>query len=80
VRAQCAAQLPSLSSLLHANVRLEGDFDPQLLLLLDGTRDTHTLIQALSSTAEQVDAALARFAALGLLQPPQVGITAANNS
>jgi len=67
-RAQCAANLPVLSSLLHVNARLEGELEPRLLPLLDGTRDRQMLIDALSGSAEQVDSALERFAWLGLLQ------------
>ena len=76
-RAQSAAGLPAVSSLLHANVRLEGELEPSLLALLDGTRDREELVAALSSavageetppTAAQVQAVLARFASLGLLQ------------
>jgi methyltransferase-like protein/trans-aconitate methyltransferase len=76
-RAQCVADVPAVSSLLHANVRLEGELEPALLPLLDGTRDREALAAALSSavagdetppTPAQVEAALARFASLGLLQ------------
>ena len=76
-RAQSAAGLPAVSSLLHANVRLEGELEPGLLALLDGTRDREALAAALSSAAAgdetpptpaQVETALARFASLGLLQ------------
>jgi SAM-dependent methyltransferase len=48
-RAQSAAGLPVVSSLLHANARLEGELEPRLLALLDGTRDLRTLVDSLSS-------------------------------
>ncbi len=67
-RAQHASGLPAVSSLLHANVRLEGELEPALLPLLDGTRDQETLARELSSTAEAVEQGLTRFASLGLLQ------------
>jgi hypothetical protein len=67
-RAQCAAGLPAVSSLLHVNARLEGELEPRLLGLLDGTRDRHSLMRALSSPAEQVEQGLTRLASLGLLE------------
>ncbi|HEY8304775.1 MAG TPA: class I SAM-dependent methyltransferase [Solirubrobacteraceae bacterium] len=66
-RAQQAAGLPALSSLLHANVRLEGELEPRLLPLLDGTRDGAELAHALGVSREQVAESLARLASLGLL-------------
>jgi SAM-dependent methyltransferase len=66
-RAQCAAGLPVVSSLLHANVRLEGDLEPRLLVLLDGSRDVDALIEETGASPEDAQAALARFAAAGLL-------------
>jgi hypothetical protein len=75
-RAQCAAGAPAVSSLLHASVRLEGSLEPRLLALLDGTRDRASLLDELASstsppedppTAAQLEQALARFAAVGLL-------------
>jgi len=66
-RAQCAAGLPAVSSLLHCNARLEGELEPRLLALLDGTRDRRALMGELSSTTEQVEQGLVRFASLGLL-------------
>jgi hypothetical protein len=66
-RAQCAAGLPAVSSLLHVNARLEGELEPRLLELLDGTRDREALAHELSSTAQQVEEGLSRFASLGLL-------------
>jgi len=67
-RAQCATGLPAVSSPLHANVRLEGELEPKLLPLLDGTRDREGLLQELSVTPEQLEEALTRFAGMGLLQ------------
>ena len=81
-RAQSAAGLPVVSSLLHANARLEGELEPRLLALLDGTRDLRALVDSLSGagpnatpptpslppTVADVQAALARLASLGLLQ------------
>jgi SAM-dependent methyltransferase len=66
-RAQCAAGLPAVSSLLHANVRLEGELEPRLLLLLDGAHDRAELPRALAAPPEQVEEALTRLTALGLL-------------
>jgi SAM-dependent methyltransferase len=76
-RAQCAVGVPVVSSLLHANARLEGELEPRLLPLLDGTRDRNALNAALSARAAaparpkaaraEIDAALERFASLGLL-------------
>jgi len=69
-RAQCAAGLPAVSTLLHVNARLEGELEPQLLVLLDGSRDRQALTGAVSVPAGQVDEALERLAWLGLLQGP----------
>jgi Predicted methyltransferase regulatory domain/Methyltransferase domain len=66
-RAQSAAGRPVVSSLLHANTRLEGELEPRLLALLDGTRDRGALEQALSVPPEQLGQALRRIASLGLL-------------
>jgi SAM-dependent methyltransferase len=66
-RAQCTAGLPAISSLLHANVRLEGELEPRLLSLLDGTRDRAALASELDAPPEQVEKSLTRLAALGLL-------------
>ncbi len=68
-RAQHAAAAPVLSSLLHTNVKLDEPLDLALLPLLDGTRDRAALGDAVpgESTAADLDAALARLAALGLL-------------
>jgi methyltransferase-like protein len=51
-RAQCAAGSVVVSSLLHTNVRLEGELEPRLLALLDGTRDRKALSEALGDPAE----------------------------
>jgi SAM-dependent methyltransferase len=67
-RAQCAAGMEAVSSLLHANVRLEGELEPRVLPLLDGTRDRQELMRELSIPAEQLQATLSRFASVGLLQ------------
>ncbi len=68
-RAQHAAGAPVLSSLLHTNVKLDEPLDLALLPLLDGTRDPAALAAAVPGepTAEDLDSALARIAALGLL-------------
>ena len=65
-RVQCAAGQPAVSSLLHANVRLEDEQDRRLVALLDGTRDRGALLEVLPATT-QLDEALERIAALGLL-------------
>jgi SAM-dependent methyltransferase len=70
-RAQLAAGASVLSSLLHANVRLDEPLDVALLPLLDGTRDRAALCEAApDGSAGDVDAALGRLAALGLLHVP----------
>lgn len=67
-RAQHAAGAEVLSSLLHANVKLDEPLDLVLLPLLDGTRDRAALRAAAADpTAAELDAALGRLAALGLL-------------
>jgi len=68
-RAQQAAGAPVVSSLLHANVKLDEPLDLALLPLLDGARDRTALRAAAPNepTEADVDAALARLAALGLL-------------
>jgi SAM-dependent methyltransferase len=66
-RAQSAAGGPVVSSLLHANARLEGELEPRLLALLDGTREHGELAQALAVSPEELDGALRRLASLGLL-------------
>ena len=67
-RAQCAAGSTTVSSLLHGSVRLEGELDPELFILLDGTRKRGELSESLGGADTQVAAALQRFASLGLLQ------------
>jgi SAM-dependent methyltransferase len=66
-RAQHAAGARAVSSLAHENVRLDGDLDPALIALLDGTRDRATLAAALGRPADEVGAALGRLATVGLL-------------
>jgi SAM-dependent methyltransferase len=66
-RAQSAAGADVVSSLLHANVRLDGDLDAALLPLLDGTRDRAALCRELSLDDDEIDAALVRFSRAGLL-------------
>jgi SAM-dependent methyltransferase len=72
-RAQCVAGSRTVSSLLHANARLEGKLEPQLLTLLDGTRDREDLHKELSAAGRaplglaELDGALERLASLGLL-------------
>jgi SAM-dependent methyltransferase len=66
-RAQCTAGAPAVSSLLHANVHLEGELEPAVLLLLDGSRDRRALIEQLSVSAGQIEKALERLASVGLL-------------
>jgi SAM-dependent methyltransferase len=66
-RAQLAAGLPAVSSLLHGNVRLEDELERRLLALLDGTRDLAELARELGAPIEQVGEALGRLARVGLL-------------
>jgi SAM-dependent methyltransferase len=66
-RAQRAAGADVVSSLLHANVRLDGDVDAALLPLLDGTRDRPALCRELALHESELDAALLRFSRAGLL-------------
>jgi hypothetical protein len=68
-RAQIAAGLPVVSSLLHANVRLEGELEPSVLMLLDGTHDAAEIAHALDMPTGEVETTLARLAEVGLLQP-----------
>jgi SAM-dependent methyltransferase len=75
-RAQLAAGLPAISSLLHANVRLEGELEPQLLPLLDGTSDMSELAQALGAPVEDVAGALERLASVGLLASDEFALRA----
>jgi SAM-dependent methyltransferase len=67
-RAQAARGAAVVSSLLHRNVALEGELEPALLPLLDGTRTRAALAEALGRPASEIDAALERLAAAGLLQ------------
>lgn len=67
-RAQQAAGRTVVSSLLHGNAQLQGELEPRALGLLDGTRDRKALQRDMAgATAEQLQDALERFAALGLL-------------
>jgi SAM-dependent methyltransferase len=66
-RAQRAAGLPAVSSLLHGNVRLEDELESRLLPLLDGTRDVAELAGALEASDEEISEGLGRLAAVGLL-------------
>lgn len=68
-RAQHAAGMEAISSLLHANVRLEGALEPKVLELLDGALDRPGLLKELGTefSAEEVEVVLDRFAAVGLL-------------
>ncbi len=67
-RAQCAAGSVVVSSLLHTNVLLEGELEPALLLLLDGTRDSAALADVLDRPVSEIDASLLRFASIALLR------------
>ncbi len=67
-RAQCIAGAPTVSSLLHANVRLEGELEPALVQLLDGSHDRSALGERLSVSAEVLDKALGRLTSVGLLK------------
>jgi SAM-dependent methyltransferase len=67
-RSQHAAGSHALSSLLHANARLEGELEPRLFELLDGTHDRAELARELDAPPEQVEEALERLAWVGLLQ------------
>ncbi len=70
-RAQCAAGAAAVSSLLHANVRLEGELEARVLVLLDGTRDRVAMLRELGEPAvapESLEQTLVRFAQAGLLQ------------
>ena len=66
-RAQGAAGLPTVSTLLHRNAALGDELDAGLLLLLDGTRDADALAAELGRPQPEVEAALERLAASGLL-------------
>ena len=66
-RAQRAAGLPALSSLLHANVRLDGELETGTLGLLDGTRTLAEVAVELGAPTEQVVECAQRLASVGLL-------------
>lgn len=66
-RAQQAAGLKALSSLLHVNVRLDGDLEGSTLGLLDGTRTVAEVAAALDAPPEQIVESVARLASVGLL-------------
>jgi methyltransferase-like protein len=51
-RAQVAANLSLVSSLLHANASLEAELEPGLLALLDGTHDRKALGEILCASCE----------------------------
>ena len=71
----------AVSSLLHANVRLEGELEPRVLALLDGERDRAGVLRELAAggevsgeevsgeevSREELGAVLERFAGVGLL-------------
>jgi SAM-dependent methyltransferase len=67
-RAQCAAGTEIISSLLHVNVRLDGELERALLGELDGTRDRRAIAQAIGRSEDEVRAALDALAELGLLE------------
>jgi hypothetical protein len=74
-RAQAAAGAPAVSSLLHDSVRLESEAERSLLVLLDGKRSRRELERTLAGSgaygqASELESALERFAALGLLITP----------
>jgi SAM-dependent methyltransferase len=66
-RAQRAAGATAVSSLAHQNVRLDGDLDPALVELLDGTRDCAALAGVLGQPVDEIGEALTRLATVGLL-------------
>jgi SAM-dependent methyltransferase len=66
-RAQRAAGLPALSSLLHANVRLDGELEAGVLELLDGTRTLAEAAAELGASTEQTVECAQRLASVGLL-------------
>jgi SAM-dependent methyltransferase len=75
-RAQLAAGLPAVSSLLHGNVRLEDELERRLLALLDGTRDHAELAGELASPIEEIGDALDRLAVVGLLADEELALRA----
>lgn len=66
-RTQSAASLKALSSLLHANVRLDGELEASTLVLLDGTRTVAEVATALDAPPEQIVDCVGRLASVGLL-------------
>lgn len=64
--AQSAAGLKALSSLLHANVHLDGELEARVLRLLDGTRTVAEVAATLDARPEQVAESLERLASVGL--------------
>jgi methyltransferase-like protein/ubiquinone/menaquinone biosynthesis C-methylase UbiE len=66
-RAQAAAGRPAVSSLLHANVRLESELENRLLVLLDGTRDREALCAELAEALSEKQSS-----ALSAAQQPQL--------
>jgi len=66
-RAQSGAGLQALSSLLHANVRLDGKLEASALDLLDGTRTVTEVAAALDASPEQIVESVERLASVGLL-------------
>jgi hypothetical protein len=66
-RAQCAAELPVLSTLLPGNYVPETPLERRVLALLDGTRDRRALAGQLDETSEAIDAVLDQLAASALL-------------
>ncbi len=66
-RAQNAAGLPALSSLLHANARLDGELEANALALLDGTRTLAEVAAALGEAPGRIKECVERLASVGLL-------------
>ena len=66
-RAQSAAGLRALSSLLHANVRLDGELEMSVLDLFDGTRTATQVAAELGAAPEQIVECVERLASVGLL-------------
>jgi SAM-dependent methyltransferase len=66
-RAQQAAGLPTVASLLHGSVRLESELEAGLLPLLDGSRTLPELADALGAQREEVAHSLDRLASVGLM-------------
>ena len=66
-RAQSVIGLKALSSLLHANVRLDGELEMGVLNLLDGTRTVAEVAAELNVAPEQAQECVERLASVGLL-------------